>query len=212
MRISVLALLCPVFSMSVLAADDPISITLCQIVRNPEQFDGKMVRVRATVVTGFEASILNDNTCGSDASVWFSYGDDRHTPSAATEYALISSLPDIKYPESLHWRPVEVRPLITVKADSEFKRFDSYLSKQFKPKGRNLCISCPLYSVTATFTGRLDFADHRLRAFRNRDGKVIGAGGNGFGHLGAWDVRLVMESVSDVLATKIDPAIYKPKH
>lgn len=190
---------------------EPIPTTLCAIVKTPEQFNGKKVSVSATAITNFEASILNDKTCGSDASVWFSYGDDRHTPSAATEHALIRSLADIKYPESLQWRPIEVPPLITVKADSEFKRLDSYLSKQFKPKGRNLCISCPLYSVTATFTGRLDYADHRLRAYRNKEGKVIGAGGNGFGYLGAWDVRLVMETVSDVVATRIDPAIYQPK-
>ncbi|MFO0366043.1 MAG: hypothetical protein ACK55F_15355 [Acidobacteriota bacterium] len=48
--------------------------------------------------------------------------------------------------------------------------------------------------------GRIDYADHRLRAYRNKDGKVIGVGGNGFGHLGAWNIRLVMESVSDVVA------------
>src|SRR5262245_15139795 len=101
MRISVLALLCPVLSVASWAASGPIPTTLCQILKSPEQFHRTMVRVRATVVAGFEASILNDKTCGSDASVWFSYGDDRHTPSTATEYALISSLADIKYPESL---------------------------------------------------------------------------------------------------------------
>ena len=65
--------------------------------------------------------------------------------------------------------------------------------------------------MAATFTGQLDYADHRLKAYRDKGRKVIGAGGGGFGHLGAWDLRLVVESVSDVVATKIEPAIYQPK-
>lgn len=106
---------------------------------------------------------------------------------------------------------MESPAVITVKADSEFRKLDSYLSKQFKPKGRNLCISCPLYSVTAAFTGRFDYTNRGLRAYRDKDSKVIGAGGGGFGHLGGYDSQFVMQSVSEVVAIKIDAAVYKPK-
>ena len=188
-----------------------IVATLCEIANDPDRFNGKMIKVRATVLSNFEVSLLSDSGCGLDSSVWFTYGDARHTPSAATESAPITSLADLKRPESLTWSPMEPSAVITVKEDSEFRKLDSYLSKQFKPKGRNLCISCPLSSVTAVFTGRFDHTNRRLRAYRDKDSKVIGAGGSGFGHLGGYDSQFVMHSVSEVVAVKIDPAVYKPK-
>src|SRR6266568_1977634 len=49
-------------------ADEPIKMTLCELVKEPERFNGKMVHVRAAIVTGFEASLLRDDSCS--ASIW----------------------------------------------------------------------------------------------------------------------------------------------
>jgi hypothetical protein len=193
-----------------LKADTPIQTSLCEIAQNPEKFDGNMVQVRATMLTGFEASLLMDRTC--EARVWFAYGDSKQEPETATEYALMDSFADLKHPERLEWRPIQGvdRPFVAIQADSEFKKLDAYLSKEFKSTKRHMCISCPLYSVTATFIGRLDSADRKLKALRGKDTKVIRIGGSGFGHLNSWNQQLVMQSVKDIHATPIDPAIYRP--
>lgn len=188
---------------------DAISTSLCEIAKDPPAFDGRLVRVRGTIVSGFEVFTLTDQTCGSDFRIWLDDADS--PPSAATEYALISSLAAAKQPEKLTWIAMKKRRPITFKKDAELKKLESYLTKQFKPERGSRCIGCPLYSVTVTITGRFDHSDRRLKAFRDKDSKIVGFGAVAFGHLGAWESRLVMESVSDVAATKIDPSIYKPK-
>jgi hypothetical protein len=50
-------------------ADAPIKTTLCDIVKDPERFNGKIVQIRATAMTGFEERLLIDDTCS--ARIWF---------------------------------------------------------------------------------------------------------------------------------------------
>jgi hypothetical protein len=72
-----------VFVAAVLAAiafgqrntDDPIKTTLCEIVKAPEQFNGKMVQVRALVNGVEEASVLYDGGCSASVLLVAS-GDD----------------------------------------------------------------------------------------------------------------------------------------
>jgi hypothetical protein len=68
--------------------------------------------------------------------------------------------------------------------DDSFRRFDYYLTAQRRTKG---CYEgqCHMYEVTATLTGRFDSAP---------------MGRCAFGHLGAYCGRLMIESVSDVVA------------
>jgi hypothetical protein len=190
--------------------NDPISTSLCEIAKGPAGFDGKFVRVRGTILSGFEVFTLTDKSCGSDFRIWLDDTDSR--PSAAVEYALINSIADAKEPDELTWVGLANRQPIKLTKDAELKKLEGYLTKQFKPEPGSRCVSCPLYSVTVTITGRFDHSDRRLKAFRDKDGKVIGFGAFAYGHLGAWQSRLVIESVSDIAATKIDPAIYKPKN
>jgi len=193
-------------------ADDPIATSLCEILKNPEQFDGKIVRVRATVVLAFETSLLKDNGCGSNASVWASWEDDPTSPTPDVEYAYLKSRADLQNPASLRWNPVESYPRIKLKADSEAKKCGTYANLRFRPRHGKLCVDgCPSYSVTATFTGRLDFHD-RLKAYRYpNDNRKVWSKESGFGHLGAWDERLVVESVSEVVVVKNDPELYQRK-
>jgi hypothetical protein len=212
MRVSVLILSCLFVQLPSWAAaeSEPIPTTLCEIVRKPKQFDGKLVKVRATVLIGLEESLVRDNGCGSEARAWAAYEDLPETPSEAMEDASMRSPGDLRRPESLQWHPVELPSRVKVKRDSEFEKLAAYAKQQFKPRPGMVCSEgCPAYSVTATFTGRLDFHD-RLRAYlhQNDNGKVW-VRETGFGHLGAWDERLVVESVSAVVVVKVDPAIYR---
>lgn len=42
------------------AAAQTVQTSVCEITRSPASFDGKMVRLRATVVSGFEAFGIRD--------------------------------------------------------------------------------------------------------------------------------------------------------
>jgi hypothetical protein len=63
--------------------------------------------------------------------------------------------------------------------------------------------------VVATITGRFDHSDTPLAAFRNEKTGSVKYHFAGFGHLNAALSQLVMQSVSEVVATPIDPATYK---
>lgn len=212
MRICVLATLGLLVSVPSYGADstEPTPTTLCEIVKNPDRFDGRMVTVRAGVLIGFEASFLTDDSCEPAALVWVEFGDQPSSSPRDTHYAFIDSPAELEHPESLEWHPIERPPPISVKKDAEFKRFEGYLNQRVTvPRDISCLDGCPLYAVEARFTGRVDFADHRLRAYRNSQGE-LSSGGNGFGHF-ASDERLVVESVSDTIAVEIDPKIYDLK-
>ena len=48
----------------------PVKTTLCELGAVPERFQGKVVEVRAIVQTGFQTSLLRDDSCS--AFIWLS--------------------------------------------------------------------------------------------------------------------------------------------
>jgi hypothetical protein len=46
----------------------PIHTTLCELVKTPEPFNGKIVQVRVIVRLGFEESVIRDRSCS--AEIW----------------------------------------------------------------------------------------------------------------------------------------------
>jgi hypothetical protein len=81
----------------------------------------------------------------------------------------------------------------------------AYTKLQWPDGGR--CQDCPLYRITVTANGRFDYFVSQNVALRaNPTEKAVG--------ISAGDVpllRLVLESVSDVAATPIDPSVYLEK-
>src|SRR5450631_2651457 len=52
---------------------EPLATTVCDIIHNPAAFAGRIVKVRATVASGFESSTIvdaNDKPCRGP---WFEY-------------------------------------------------------------------------------------------------------------------------------------------
>src|SRR3954469_17357840 len=47
----------------------PIKTTLCEIMKTPDWYAGKMVEIRVVVSAGFETSLLREESCG--AAIWF---------------------------------------------------------------------------------------------------------------------------------------------
>ncbi len=188
-------------------AGRPIKTTLCESVKRPEGFDGKMVEFKATVGIGMEASVLLDDSCS--ANIWLSVGSKQ--PSGKLEYAYVNSLSDIVNPDRLDWRPLPPRQNVVLKRDRNYITFYKYLGKDFKSKEpHTLCVNCPLYRVSASFAGRLDHTDGKWKTFRGHDATLVPSS-SGFGHLSGWDSQLVLQSVSEVAAKPIDPSVYGKK-
>jgi hypothetical protein len=155
-----------------------IATNVCAIGRDPAAFDGKIVRLRATIVSGFEASGIRDPEDDRACTIWLTYSGGG--PVAST--SLVRATTTVQ------------RPPIKLKKDRHFRRFQNLLHAEMHPRDRgNFCISCARYEVTATLTGRVDYAGQGL----------------GFGHLNAYRVQFVLASVRNVaaadLTSKYDP-------
>ena len=73
-RFSVLALFVFVCACGLHA--QAVDTTVCAIVKNPKSFDGKIVRIKGTVVAGFDEFIVKDPSgpCGYPVDgIWLSY-------------------------------------------------------------------------------------------------------------------------------------------
>lgn len=177
----------------------PVDVNVCDVVKNPAPFDGKMVRIKGTVVAGFDEFIIKDATdpnCGFQVNgIWLSYPQGSKAKSGPV--AIVTAQPAHNFAGTL--KPVTRTP-VTLDKSKDFKQFDSLLAQSHQ-KGLDMCLGCARYEVTATFTGRLDtVADASIK--RDASGKIVSFGG--FGNMNAYPARLVLASVSDVAPKEID--------
>jgi hypothetical protein len=172
--------------------------TVCDIVKKPASFDGKIVRIKGTVFAGFDEFAIKDAAdpnCGFQVdAIWLSYPTG--TKGKAGPAAMITVQPAHNFAGTYK---APSRTPVTLEKDKNFKQFDSLLA-QTHQKGADMCLGCTRYEVTATLVGRLDgVADGTLK----RDGgKIVGFGG--FGNMNAYPARLVLQSVSDITPKEVD--------
>ncbi|MGD0479277.1 MAG: hypothetical protein ABSA42_03845 [Terracidiphilus sp.] len=177
----------------------PVDVNVCDVVKNPASFDGKMVRIKGTVVAGFDEFVIKDATdpnCGYQVNgIWLSYPQGSKAKSGPV--AIVTLQPAHNFAGTL--KPATRTP-VTLDKSKDFKQFDSLLAQPHQ-KGLDMCLGCARYEVTATLTGRLDtVADASIK--RDASGKIVGFGG--FGNINAYPARLVLESVSNVTPKEID--------
>jgi hypothetical protein len=150
-----------------------VNATACSILRRPQLFNGKIVHVRANARVGLESLTAGDPNC--QESIWLDYAND------SKETA-----------DNRH------RQLTLVKDEALTKFKDALGAEQDDPAHPCTTMHCMRYDVTATITGRVDYrstgctkttAPNKPSPFQC-----------GYGHMGAWPVRIVIESVSDVTA------------
>jgi hypothetical protein len=160
--------------------DRPIRTTLCEIMKQPDRFNGKLVQFRATVRYGFEASLLSDGK----NDVWLDYAG----------LVVTMTVPGGVKPPS--------QPIVLVK-DAEFERMTHYLwARSIEPDG-SMCDRCFLYKdVTVNAVGLFEHVDSLTMGFGMQQRGI------GFGHMNMYESRLILQSVSHVVATPIDPSIY----
>jgi hypothetical protein len=157
------------------AADAYLRPSVCDLLANPADFDGKMITVRAQIEIAHEIFVIDNPACPSQAidSVWLEYArGPKRQPTTWCCGDLRSSDP------------------IAVKMDKSFRDLDRYLRARVKGK--------TLYTITATLSGRFDSVETSTCP----DGKHQCPTAGGFGHFGHFPARLVIESATDVSAAK----------
>lgn len=172
-----------------------VDTTVCDVLKNPASFNGKMVRVKGTISVGLDQFIIRGPECGQQVDgIWLAYPEG--TKGKAGPDAMLELQPAHNFAGK--YAP-PTRTAVTLEKDKAFKQFDSLLAEVHK--GPYMCLGCRRYQVTATLVGRLDgVADASLQ--RDASGKIIGFGG--FGNMNVYPARLVLQSVSDVTPNAID--------
>lgn len=172
-----------------------VDTTVCDILKNPQSFNDKTVRLKGTVVAGFDQFVIQGADCGQRVdAIWLSYPEG--IKAKAGPMAVLQMRPARNFAGTV--APVSRTPVQLDKNNKDFKQFDSWLAAPFKSDG--MCLGCRRYTVTATLVGRLDGVEAGLQ--REKTGKVVAI--NGFGNLNAYSARLVLQSVSDVASHEID--------
>jgi hypothetical protein len=171
--------------------------TVCDVLANPQSFDGKIVRIKGTVIAGFEEFAIKGPDCNQMVNaIWLAYPEGtkgKAGPAAFLRLQLGKNHPAVVASVS--------RAPVTLDKNKEFKDFDNFLSTPAKTGG--LCLGCVKFTVSATLVGRLD-GSKDTGLIRDSGGKVIGLGG--FGHLNRYSARMVLQSVSEVSPQEIDYA------
>ena len=197
-----LVLLCTAILLGVCSAaqGQAVNATVCEILKNPQAFNGKTVQVQATVRAGFDMFILVGDNCGQGVNgIWLSYPEGtkgKAGPAVVLEFQAAKSFTGKT--------DTTQRAQVTLEKSKEFKQFDSLLSTAYKSGG--LCIGCVKNEVTATLTGRLYASETSLK--RDTSGHIVEIGG--FGHLNMYKTRLVLQSVTGVTAKAGSQMVYEP--
>jgi hypothetical protein len=161
----------------------PVKATVCEIVKDPQRFQGELVSVHDRVRISFENFELSAAECKDQQidGIWLEYGK------GPKRQPTIWCCGDLTPRD----------PLVLVQ-NSEFRRFHHFLTAEKRTKG---CYrwQCYAYQVTATLTGRID----AVVPTPCPNGSSCCFGG-GFGHFGMSCARLVIQSVADVVVQPVD--------
>ena len=171
-----------------------VDTSVCDILKDPQSFNSKTVRIKGTVSSGFDEFIIKAEGCKYHiGGIWLAYPEG--TKAKSGPVALLQLQPASNFAGTV--ASAERAP-VTLDKNKDFKQFDSLLAAPYK--GSGMCLGCTKSEVSATLTGRIDAVHPALR--RDAAGKIIDI--SGFGNLNAYPVRLVLQSVSDAVPHEID--------
>jgi len=172
-----------------------VDATVCDVLENPANYNGKIVRIKGTVAASLDRFAIEGTGCGQRINdIWLSYPEG--TKAKSGPVAVVELLPAHNYNEALD---ATQRKPVTLDKSKDFKEFDSLLSAQFKEN--SMCVACTKNKVSATLVGRIDSVGGAGWT-RDKDHRVVSW--SGFGNLNAYAARMVLQSVSDVTAQPID--------
>jgi hypothetical protein len=173
-----------------------VDTTVCDILKNPVSFNGKMVRIKGTVAAGFDQFAVKDVSCAQDVdAIWLAYPE--KSKGKAGPAAIVEMQPARNFAGTV---VATARTPVTLDKDAEFKNFDSLLATPHD-RGNGICMGCNSNEVSATLVGRIDGVASAAIT-RDATGRITGLGG--FGNMNAYPARLVLQSVSGVTSKEID--------
>jgi hypothetical protein len=125
------------------ATDAVLDTTVCEITSHPLDFEGKMVRVKAHIVTRFKSRVIEDADKPCSRVMRLTY---------STEPAPASSF--VPGPDTA----AKDLPRPTLIDDDQLKLLRKYLAARMYPTSEGaLCSPCDRYEITATLTGMVNF-------------------------------------------------------
>lgn len=176
-----------------MAQAQAVDTTVCDVLKDPASFNGKTVRIKGTVVAGFDSFVVAGASCGQkNDGIWLAYPEG--TKARSGPAAMLQLQPAKNFAGTV--TPVN-RAAVTLDKNKDFKQFDQLLSTPAKAGAS--CLGCIRHTATATLVGRLDGTQPEIR---REGGKIVSI--RGFGNLNAYSARLVLQSVSEVTAQEVD--------
>ncbi|MGA2085628.1 MAG: hypothetical protein ABSG60_08930 [Terracidiphilus sp.] len=164
------------------SVENPLAVTVCDLVKNPAAYNHKLVEVTAPIELAFEDFSLGQPGCEDIyPGVWLMYGGDEPTPTASTWNDT----------ERKKGKVVRVdRIAIPLQRDAAMDRLQNKLkATRLGNVGDQPCYDCYLYRVTATLSGVFFAARNTANSF------------SGYGHLGCCNL-LAIEGARNVVATR----------
>ena len=145
--------------------------TICNILERPKLFASKIVTFRGDVQVGLETLTARDGACKK--SIWLDYPDDVIRTEGMKD------------------------PKVELLKDETFAKFEQAIAaEEDSPDHPCQAIHCMRYEVKATIEGRVNYRSTICR--KNRASGVSSSFQCGYGHLGQWPVRVIIERVSDL--------------
>ena len=125
------------------------------------------------------------------------------------EYAFTIVADDNDHPERLHWKPIERLPVVDLKKNGDYRKLQKYAASKFRWPDGGTCRDRPLYRIVLTAVGRFDYFPTQTVSVRtNPTTKALHYSD---GEPNVPLLRLVLNSVSNVATTPIDPSVYTEK-
>jgi len=149
----------------------PHIVSVCQVLAEPLQYDGKLITLRGTMR-------------GTDEGTWF-FGEDCPGVLVTDGHIWPSEISvDFPYPGS----PTQLHQV-----DFQFDfQSERRTSAKYRKVARRAPENCVLFTYTGLFETRRDWSRYK---FTNRDGKIQYSG---FGHLSGVPGQLITKSHDDV--------------
>jgi len=167
--------------------ESPVATTVCELQKNPDSFDHRLVRVQGRISHEFEDFSLSDEACPeSHNSVWLMYGDN-----APDEITFCCN-------GTGHGTTPRIEGYdVPLPRDEKLKRLRHLLNSYHNPRDAKEVYfqTNPSYTVTATLEGRF---------FAGKTTPMIP--GRGFGHMGCCTLLVITSVVS------IDAVVKNVKH
>ena len=185
---------------------EPLKVKICDLVREPAHFEGRLVQVRAEFVSRFQWEGIVDESCSAKIQIGVYHVLDDLKPEQG-EYAFTTLSDENTHPERLGWKPIEPPHSIHLKLDDNFRKFRQYADTKFKYPDGGVCQDCPLYRIEATVIARFDYFETQTVSVRpNPQTKSFSysAGDSPNAPL----FRFVLQSIVDVSATPVYPSTY----